>query len=107
MTPWRNLHGKHQLVTLQLPGRRPMNILCLREKDKQGVEAFYVLAECEGRALYWRSLVRDNSIRRLRDEFLKNITAVEDVDQIDVEMIFLCTAEVSKAEARTNPNAAF
>ena len=97
MNPLGNIKGTHKLVTLQVPGRQPARILCLLQKDAAGIDAYYVLAECEGRALKWRSMIRDNAIRRLRDEFVANITREEDVDALDVETIFLCTTEVSKA----------
>lgn len=97
MNPLGSIKGKHKIVTLQVPGRQPARILCLMQKDAGGADAYYVLAECEGRALKWRSMIRDNAIRRLRDEFKENIAEETDVDALDVETIFLCTTEVSKA----------
>ena len=97
MNPLSNIKGKHKLVNLRVPGRQPARLLCLLQEDASGEDAYYVLAECEGRALKWRSMIRDNAIRRLRDEFVKYISDTEDVDSLDVETIFLCTTEVSKA----------
>lgn len=97
MNPLANIKGTHKLVTLQVPGRQPARILCLVQKDAEGEDAYYVLAECEGRALKWRSMIKDNAIRRLRDEFIGHITDAAEVDSLDVETIFLCTTEVSKA----------
>ncbi len=97
MKPPGNMKGTHKLVTIQVPGRAPARILCLTQKDGVGSDAYYVLAECEGRALKWRSMIRDNAVRRLRDEFLGSITAEQEVDTLDVETIFLCAAEPSKA----------
>ncbi|MDR1744176.1 MAG: hypothetical protein LBS30_00295 [Planctomycetota bacterium] len=56
-----------------------------------------MLAECEGHALKWRSMIKDNAVRRLRDEFIRYITDEDAVDTLDVETIFFCTAEASKA----------
>lgn len=97
MNPLGSIRGTHKVITLEVPGRLPANILCLMQKDANGEDAYYVLAECEGRALKWRSMIKDNAIRRLRDEFVENIIAEEEVDTLDVETIFLCTTEVSKA----------
>ena len=97
MNPLGSLKGTHKIVTLQVPGRSPTRILCLTQKDAAHEEAYYVLAECEGRALKWRSMIKDNAIRRLRDEFVPNIIGLEEIDALDVETIFLCTTEVSKA----------
>ena len=97
MNPLGNIRGTHKVVTLEVPGRQRARILCLLQKDASGDDAYYVLAECEGRALKWRSMIKDNAVRRLRDEFVGNITAEEEVDSLDVETIFLCTTEVSKA----------
>lgn len=92
-----NIKGVHKLVTLQVPGREPASILCLVQKDGAGEDAFYVLAECEGCAFKWRSMIRDNAIRRLRDEYARHITSATPVDGLDIETIFLCTTEASKA----------
>ncbi|MCD8138932.1 MAG: hypothetical protein LUE17_03980 [Planctomycetaceae bacterium] len=97
MNPLGSLKGTHKIVTLQVPGRGPARILCLTQKDATNDEAYYVLAECEGKALKWRSMIKDNAIRRLRDEFVPSIVALEEIDALDVETIFLCTTEVSKA----------
>ena len=97
MNPLGSIRGTHKVVTLQVPGRPQAQILCLMQKDASGEDAYYVLAECEGRALKWRSMIKDNAIRRLRDEFLGSITSEVEVDSLDVETIFLCTTEVSKA----------
>lgn len=97
MNPLGSIKGTHKLVTLEVPGRQPAHVLCLVQKDAGGEDAFYVLAECGDSALKWRSMIKDNAIRRLREEFLANITATEDVDALDVETIFFCTTEVSKA----------
>lgn len=97
MNPLANIKGTHRLVTLNVPGRQPARILCLIQKDASDQDAYYVLAECEGSALKWRSMIKDNAIRRLRDEFVGHISEVTDVDALDVEIIFLCTKEVSKA----------
>lgn len=96
MTPLGNINGVHRVVTLDVPGRSRARVLCLIQKDGNGEDAYYVLAECESTALKWRSMIRDNTIRRLRDEFIDNITVEEDVDNLDVETIFLCTTEASK-----------
>ncbi len=95
MNPPANLKGTHKLITLRVPGRVPARILCLAQKDAAGAEAYYVLAECEGPALKWRSMIKDNAVRRLRDEFLNSIAAEQEVDALDVETIFLCAAEAS------------
>lgn len=97
MNPLGNIKGTHKVVTLQVPGRSPAKILCLLQQDAAGDDAYYVLAECEGKALKWRSMIKDNAIRRLRDEFIDNITVEQEVDALDVETIFFCTTEVSKA----------
>lgn len=97
MNPLGNIKGTHKVVTLRVPGRQPTRILCLLQKDAAGADAYYVLAECDGRPLKWRSMIRDNAVRRLRDEFVVNISEEEDADALDVETIFLCTTEVSKA----------
>lgn len=97
MDPLDSLKGTHKLVTLRVPGRQPTTILCLTQKDSAGVEAYYVLAECEGRPLKWRSMIKDNAIRRLREQFVAHITDAREVDNLDVETIFVCTTEVSKA----------
>lgn len=97
MNPLEDVDGTHKLVTLRAPGRETTRMLCLLRKDGRGATAYYVLAECEGRALKWRSMIKDNAVRRLKDEFIGGITREEDVDALDVETIFLCTTEVSKA----------
>ena len=97
MNPLGGIKGTHKVVTLQVPGRQPTRILCLMQKDAGGDDAYYVLAECEGHALKWRSMIKDSAIRRLRDEFVGSIVATEDVDSLDVETIFLCTNEATKA----------
>ena len=97
MNPLGSLKGKHKLITLRVPGRPPARILCLMQKDANGADAYYVLAECEGNALKWRSMIKDNAIRRLRDEFVNNITDEREVDSLDVETIFFCATEASKA----------
>ena len=97
MNPLGKLKGTHKIVTLQVPDRQPAKILCLHQVGDDGVDAYYVLAECEGKALKWRSMIKENSVRRLKDEFVRNITAEQEVDQLDVETIFFCSAEASKA----------
>ena len=89
--------GTHKLVTLAVQDRPVMRVLCLLQKDADGEDAYYVLAECEGKPLKWRSMIKDNSVRRLRDEFLDDIVSEEEVDTLDVETIFFCTIEASKA----------
>jgi|GEM_PF-2005313 hypothetical protein len=96
MSPLGSLQGTHKVVTLRVPGRQEARMLCLIQDDPSGGSAYYVLAECEGSAIRWRSMIRDNSIRRLRAEFIANITSECVVDGLDVETIFLCTAETSK-----------
>lgn len=97
MDPLGGIKGTHKIVTLEVPGRQTSRILCLVQKDATGEDAFYVLAECEGRALKWRSMIKDNAVRRLKDEFVGGVTEAREVDALDVETIFLCTTEVSKA----------
>lgn len=97
MNPLESIKGTHKVITLEIPGREPTRILCLLQQDSNGEDAYYVLAECEGRALKWRSMIKDSAIRRLRDEYVENISAEVVVDDLDVETIFLCTTEVSKA----------
>lgn len=97
MNPLGSIKGRHKVITLEVPGRQAARVLCLVQKDAGGDDAYYVLAECGENALKWRSMIKDNAIRRLREEFVENITAEEDVDALDVETIFLCTTEVSKA----------
>jgi hypothetical protein len=97
MDPLANIHGTHKVLTLEVPGRTSAKILCLAQEDADGSEAYYVLAECEGKALKWRSMIKDNAIRRLRDEYVGNITDAVEVDALDVETIFFCTIEASKA----------
>ncbi len=97
MNPVGNLKGTHKIITLEVPGRGPARILCLVQRDAAGIDGYYVLAEREGRALKWRSMIKDNAVRRLRDEFIAFISRIEDADMLDVETIFFLTAEVSKA----------
>ena len=97
MEPFEGVRGTHKLITLEVTGRTRTRILCLVQRDNSGEDAYYVLAECEGKALKWRSMIKDNAVRRLRDEFVDNITEELDVDALDVETIFFCTTEVSKA----------
>ena len=97
MNPLSNIKGTHKVVTLRIPGRQPARILCLAQPDGEGEDAYYVLAECEGHALKWRSMIKDSAVRRLRDEFLRYITREDVIDTLDVETIFFCTAEASKA----------
>ncbi len=92
----KDSNGKHLIVTVQPPGRLPARVLCLRQKDQEDKDAYYVLAECEGKALKWRSLIKDNAVRRLKDEFIAHIAMEEEVDPLDVETIFFFTAEASK-----------
>ncbi len=96
MDPFGKAAGKHSIVTLAIPNREPMKVLCLRQADDDGADVYYVLAECEGKALKWRSMIKENSVRRLKDEFVSNIVNEVEVDQLDVEMIFFCSAEASK-----------
>ncbi|MDR0362891.1 MAG: hypothetical protein LBJ46_09465 [Planctomycetota bacterium] len=97
MDPLDTVNGTHKIVTLRVPGRPPARVLCLCKKDAEsGGDAYYVLAENEGKALKWRSMIRDNAVRRLREEFLLNIIEEQDVDNFDVEAIFFCSAEASK-----------
>lgn len=98
MNPLSNIKGTHKVVTLRVPGRQPARILCLMQQDASGDDAYYVLAECEGRAFKWRSMIKDNAIRRLRDEFVGYISEEEEVDSLDVETIFFCTTETTKTE---------
>lgn len=97
MDPLEHARGVHKLVTLRVPGRDATRILCLLQQDADGKDAYYVLAECEGKPLKWRSMIKDNTVRRLRDEFVDSITMEQEVDALDVETIFFCTTEVSKA----------
>lgn len=96
MNPLGKIKGTHKIVTLQVPGRAPARILCLHQVDETGEDAYYVLAENEGKAIKWRSMIKDNSVRRLKDEFVLNITDEQEVDTLDVETIFFCSAEASK-----------
>lgn len=98
MNPLGGIKGRHQVLTLETPGRPVSRVLCLMQKDASGEDAYYVLAECEGRALKWRSMIKDNAVRRLREEFMNSITATEEADSLDVETIFLCTTEASKTQ---------
>lgn len=90
-------NGSHRLVTLNMPGRALTRILCQVQKDAGGCDVYYVLAECEGRALRWKSMIRDNTVRRLRDEAVGHIVEEQQVDGLDVETIFICTVEASRA----------
>ena len=96
MNPLGKIQGTHKVITLQVPGRSPTRILCLHQTDASGEGAYYVLAENEGRATKWRSMIKDNAVRRLKDEFVGAIIAEQEVDNLDVEMIFFCSAEASK-----------
>ncbi len=96
MIPLR-IKGPHRIVTLQVPGKRAARILCMMQKDAAGGDAYYVMAENEGSPLKWRSMIQGNAVRRLRNEFKGNITEEAYVDEIDAEMILLCTMEASKA----------
>ncbi len=98
MNPLSNIKGTHTVITLRVPGRGPARILCLIQQDASGADAYYVLAECEGRALKWRSMIKDNAVRRLRDEFVGCICDKQNVDALDVETIFFCTTETMKTE---------
>lgn len=90
--------GRHKLIGIDIPGRPRAVLLCLLRQEDSGRDAYYVLAERDGASpLKWRSMVRDNSARRLKDEFIGNIVESRDVDELDVEMILFCAAEVSKA----------
>lgn len=91
--------GTHKIVTLDIPGRPKTHVLCLRQDDNPegATPAYYVLAECDGKPLKWRSMIKDNAVRRLRDEFVQNIVREEDVDNLDMEMIFFCSTEPSNA----------
>ena len=92
------IKGKHKLIGIDIPGRPRAVLLCLLQRDDSGREAYYVLAERDGpSSLKWRSMVKDNSVRRLKDEFIGNIVESRDVDELDVETILFCAAEVSKA----------
>ncbi len=96
MNPLGKIRGTHKIVILQVPERLPATLLCLHQKDSNGSDAYYVLAECEGKALKWRSMIKENSVRRLKDEFVDNIVEEQEIDQLDVETIFFCSAEASK-----------
>ncbi|MDR1536194.1 MAG: hypothetical protein LBU64_14085 [Planctomycetota bacterium] len=88
----------YKLVGIDTPGRPPAVLLCLLQTDSLGREAYYVLAERDGRSsLKWRSMLKGNTVRRLKDEFRERIVDSREVDELDVETIFLCAAEVSKA----------
>lgn len=97
MDPFENLQGSHRVVSLKVSGRPVTRVLCLVQKDASGQDAYYVLAECEGKAFRWRSMIRDNTVRRLRDEVVGNIVDEREADSLDVELIFFCTAEATKA----------
>lgn len=97
MHPFESVQGTHKLVTLQVPGRPPARLLCLVQRGGGGDEAYYVLAECEGRALKWRSMIKDSAVRRLKDEFVDSITTEQEVDALEVETIFFCAAEAPSA----------
>jgi hypothetical protein len=96
MNPLSHIKGTHKVITLRVPGRQPARVLCLIQQDASGDDAYYVLAECEGPALKWRSMIKDNAIRRLRDEFVGCIDGAVEVDALDVESIFFCAAETAK-----------
>ena len=91
--------GEHKLVTITAPGRAPTHLLCLVQNDSEGEKAYYVLAEQEDRPTKWRSLIKDNMVRKLKDEFVATILNEQAVDELDVETIFFCTTEVSKLDA--------
>ncbi len=91
------VNGTHKIITLAVPGRARARVLCLVQRDSADADAYYVLAECEGRAIRWRSMVKDNAVHRLKDEFVQHIASEVEVDDFDVESIFFCTTEVSKA----------
>ncbi|MDR1519309.1 MAG: hypothetical protein LBU23_04075 [Planctomycetota bacterium] len=94
----KGIQGIHKLIGIDVPGRPRAVLLCLLQTDESGGDAYYVLAERDGsNSLKWRSLVKDNSVRRLKDEFLERIVLSQDVDELDVETIFFCATEVSKA----------
>ncbi|MDR3211416.1 MAG: hypothetical protein LBU79_05815 [Planctomycetota bacterium] len=89
------IKGVHKIVTLEIPERLPTRILCLHKNETGGPGAYYVLAECTGKgAIKWRSLIKDNSLCRLKDELILNITKEEVVDKLDVATILLCTIDV-------------
>ncbi|MDR2390960.1 MAG: hypothetical protein LBE84_04680 [Planctomycetota bacterium] len=97
MNPFENNQGVNKIVGIDVPGRPKTVLLCLVKPGDNG-EEYFVLAEREGQSnLRWRSLVKDNAIKRLKDEYRDRIVESQDVDEFDVESIFLCTAEVSKA----------
>ncbi len=93
MAPRKDNEGVHVLVTLRAPDIKELTALCLKQPDENGKFGYYVVAECEGKALKWRSLIKDNSVRRLKDEYADLITDEREVDQLDVETIFFCTTE--------------
>ena len=95
MSPLGAAKGAHVVVTVQVPNHLPARVLCKRQSDDNGANIYYVLAECEGKPLKWRSMVKDNAVRRLKDEFIANITEEYVVDQLDVETIFFCSAEAT------------
>lgn len=97
MDPFGKTAGKHVIVTLAISDRESMKVLCLRQAADNGADAYYVLAECGGTALKWRSLIRENEVRRLKDEFIGAIVDEAEVDRLDVEMIFFCSAEASQS----------
>lgn len=97
MDVFNSAEGGHKLVTVALPGRPVIRILCQVRPTAEGRDHYYVLAECEGRALKWRSLVRDNAVLRLKDEIVTFIAEAEDLDDFDVETILLCTTEPTTA----------
>ncbi|MDR1612190.1 MAG: hypothetical protein LBT97_05330 [Planctomycetota bacterium] len=91
------VNGTHKIVTLRVPGRSSTKVLCLHQKEADNDRgAYYVLAENEGKATKWRSMIRDNTVRRLKDEFVLAIIDEQEIDNIDVETIFFCSAEASK-----------
>ena len=95
MGPLGAAKGAHVVVTVQVPNHLPTRVLCKRQKDDSGSNVYFVLAECEGRPLKWRSMVKDNAVRRLKDEYIASISEEYEVDQLDVETIFFCSAEAT------------
>lgn len=91
--------GVHKLVTITAPGRIPTHVLCLVQMDSAGEKAYYVLAEQEDRPTRWRLLIKDNMVRKLKDEFVATILNEWEVDGLDVETIFFCATETSKLDA--------
>ncbi len=93
-----NFEGLHRIVTLRVPGKPRTRILCMMDKDANGADAYYVMAENDGSPLRWRSMIQGNAARRLRSEFKDRIVEEARVDDLDAAMILLCATEVpSKA----------